>query len=95
MTEIDPDGALLLAAAIARQWLAEAPAELHLVAAWLGLEPHQMRRTTQPPRGEHPGDGVTTCRQCGANLPVRYGGGRRREYCADRCRLRYKRGENG
>lgn len=89
MQQIDPDGALLLAAAIARQWMREQPAETHIVAAWLVLEPHQLRR--QPPRAEQPGDGVTTCRHCGARLPVQDGGGRRRVYCGDRCRRRHEK----
>jgi hypothetical protein len=39
---------------------------------------------------------VATCRQCGARLPMKLGGGRRREYCGDRCRRRYglRRGED-
>lgn len=88
MIEIDPDGALLLAAAIAKQWIAEQPDELHVVAAWLGLDTHQLRRPA--PRVEHPGDGVTTCRHCGAPLPAKFGGGRHRIYCGDRCRRRYQ-----
>jgi hypothetical protein len=93
MMEIDPDGVMALAAAIARQWIHEQPDELHVVAAWLGLDTHQLRRTA---RAEHPGDGVATCRQCGARLPMKLGGGRRREYCGDRCRRRYglRRGED-
>lgn len=86
MIEIDPDGALLLAAAIARQWIREQPDELPTVAAWLGLDVHQLRRA---PRAERPGDGMTTCRQCGARLPVKLGGGRHRIYCGDRCRRRH------
>lgn len=86
MIQIDPDGALALAGAIARQWIAEQPDEAHIVAAWLGLETHQLRRQ---PCAEQPGDGVLTCRQCGARLPVKLGGGRRRVYCGDRCRRRY------
>lgn len=86
MLQIDPDGALLLAAAIARQWIREQPDELPIVAAWLGLEAHQLRRRACD---EQAGDGVLTCRQCGARLPVKLGGGRRRVYCGDRCRRRY------
>lgn len=87
MTEIDPDGALLLAAAIARQWISEQPDEAPLVAAWLGLDAHQLRRT-QAPRVAQAGDGITTCRHCGAPLPVKFGGGRHRIWCNDRCRRR-------
>ena len=86
MAMIDPDGALALAAAIARQWIREQPDDIPVVAAWLGLDMHQLRR---PARAEHPGDGVTTCRQCGAHLPAKFGGGRHRIYCGDRCRRRY------
>lgn len=85
---IDPDGALRLAAAVARQWLLEQPDELPVVARWLGVEEHQLRR---PRRAEHPGDGVTTCRHCGATLPMNLGGVRRRIWCSDRCRRRHSR----
>lgn len=91
--EIDPDGAMRLAAAIARQWIRELPDELPMVAAWLGLDPHQLRRT-HTSRDERPGDGVTTCRQCGAYLyAARPRGlrGRERQFCDDRCRNRYQR----
>lgn len=88
MIQIDPDGAVALAAAIARQWIAEQPDETPIVAAWLGLETHQLRRQ---PCAEQPGDGVTTCRQCGAHLPVKFGGGRRRIWCSNRCRNRANR----
>mgnify|MGYP003598702135 CR=1 FL=1 len=47
---IDPDGALLLAAAIARQWLREHPDELPVIAAWLGIDVDVLRRLlTMPP----------------------------------------------
>lgn len=87
MQQIDPDGALLLAAAIARQWIREQPDELPVVAAWLGLDVHQLRRPA--PRAEQAGDGVLTCRRCGAPLPVKFGGGRHRIWCGDRCRRRH------
>ncbi len=86
MQQIDPDGALLLAAAVARQWIREQPDEVPVVAAWLGLDVHQLRRRA---RVEQAGDGVRTCRRCGARLPVQDGGGRRRVYCGDRCRRRH------
>ena len=89
MIEIDPDGALLLAAAIARQWIREQPDETHVVARWLGVDEHQLRRRTT--RVEHPGDGINTCRHCGAHLPVKFGGGRHRIWCSDRCRNRANR----
>lgn len=86
MMEIDPDGALLLAAAIARQWIRDEPQDLATVADWLGIDVHQLRRPA--PRGAQAGDGVTTCRGCGAPLPVKFGGGRHRIWCSDRCRRR-------
>lgn len=89
MREIDPDGALLLAAAIARQWIREEPHELPTVAAWLGIDAHQLRRPA--PRAVQAGDGINTCRRCGAPLPVKFGGGRHRIWCSERCRRRASR----
>lgn len=87
--EIDLDGALLLAAAIARQWMRELPDELPMIASWLNLDPHQLRRTH---RAERPGDGVTTCLYCGAYLPEYHGRrGYRGRYCNASCRKRHKR----
>lgn len=77
---IDPDGALNLAGAIARQWLKDRPDEYVLVALWLGLDPRQLRPAR--PAG---GDGVTTCRTCGARLPEQTRGGRRRVFCSKSC----------
>lgn len=88
MMEIDPDGALLLAAAIARQWIREQPDDLPHVAAWLGIDAHQLRRTV---RAVQAGDGITTCRHCGAPLPVKFGGGRHRIWCSEQCRHRANR----
>lgn len=49
MQQIDPDGALRLAAAIARQWIREQPDELPAVAAWLGIETDELRRRRRSP----------------------------------------------
>mgnify|MGYP003376369214 CR=1 FL=1 len=97
MMEIDPDGALLLAAAIARQWIREEPHELPTVAAWLGIDVHQLRRRpprdAHPPRGVQAGDGVTTCRHCGASLHGRPRGerGPARQFCNSSCRGRHSK----
>ncbi|HNU05998.1 MAG TPA: hypothetical protein PKL67_17815, partial [Anaerolineae bacterium] len=48
--QIDPDAALRLTAAIARQWLREQPDDIDLVADWLGLEPDQLRRPIRAAR---------------------------------------------
>lgn len=92
MREIDDDGALRLVGAIARQWIKEQPDEIPLVATWLHLEEHQLRR--KQARAEQAGNGVTHCRQCGRPLPVRYDDRGRRMYCSKRCCDRSSRARN-
>lgn len=83
MIEINSDGALLLAGAIARQWIREEPQELPAVAAWLGLEADVLRRGLRIQPTPHT-DG--TCRNCGAPLPAERSHARiRRIYCSQRC----------
>ena len=82
---LDVDDALILAAAVARQWLREAPEELPIVAHWLDVDPKQLRQRMAPASGQ-PGDGRHTCAGCGALLPPQEGAGRRRKWCSEDCR---------
>lgn len=90
MIEIDPDGALRLAAAIARQWIRDEPQALPTVAAWLGIEADVLRRRLYPPAARRAPEGWPTCPACGAPLPEHNNGtrGRKRLWCSDRCRQR-------
>ena len=86
--EIQDDGALRLLAAIIRRWLLDEPQELPAVATWLGMPPDVLRRRVLPPAAR---PGWPACPGCGAELPLQIGGGRRRIWCSERCRLRYNR----
>lgn len=90
MVNLDDDGAVCLAAAVARQWIRDLPGEVPVVADWLGLEPDELRRRLNPkPRRPPNGWSATAvCRGCGAPLPERSGPGRQRLWCSEACRWR-------
>ena len=91
MIEIDDDGALRLAAAIARQWIREQPNELPTVAAWLGIETDMLRQRFHPPAARRARAGWPACRGCGAPLPEQVGGGKKRQWCSEGCRRQANR----
>ena len=95
---LDYDGALDLLKAISTQWAKDARKnadELPGLAAWLEMEQHEARRWLHDNRPITPAaHGQPACPTCGAALPQHNaserGAGRKRLYCSNRCRLRYK-----
>jgi hypothetical protein len=85
--DYDPDGLDSLVAAVAKQWLADCPAELALVCDWLGITSEEaLRRQTDT--GIVPTWTGATCVVCGR--PVQRGRrGRQGKYCGARCKARY------